>query len=135
MVSTEYLYLLSHQSRIAAYKRDKECFSSCEIRRSGQQQAYTQLVIDRTRIRIGLMFVIQSYPHSHISEFLDQMEIFCWSVPISSINNVFSQCKCIWLFLSHQWNTKINFFFKNRFNQIYMFMHLGQIWQLQQVQT
>lgn len=76
MVSKEILCLLSHQSRITAYKRDKERFSSCEIR-SGQWQAYTQLVIDRTRIRIGLVFVVQSYPHSHTSEFLDQKEIFC----------------------------------------------------------
>ena len=76
MVSKEILYLLSHQSRITAYKRDKERFSSCEIKRSGQWQAYTQLVIDRTRIRIGLVFVVQSYPHSHTSGFLDQKEIF-----------------------------------------------------------
>ena len=42
--------------------------------------ACTKLTVNRTRIKIDLVFVVQSYPHPYTSEFLDQMEIFLFSI-------------------------------------------------------
>lgn len=114
IVVKELLYLLSHQSRIAAYKGDKECYSSCELSRSGQQQDHTLLIINRTRIRTDLVFVVQCYPVPYTYEFLDEREIFCvllyYKQYKCDIQSIYSPC------LVHSWNTEINYFFKNKFN-------------------
>lgn len=78
---------------VVGYQRDEEIiFSSCELRRAGQWPSYTQLFVNRIKIRISILSYSRILStHLHLWIPVSKGATVCPLVPSDSIDEEFGQ--------------------------------------------